>query len=297
MIRFAFVLLAASLAVAAQAGETAPSPALTAAQIVERNIAARGGLDAWRKIKTMAWVGHIESPNAPGPLSFVLEIKRPNKTRFEIHAQNQKSVRMFDGTHGWKLRAGPDGFPDLQAFTPEETKFAQDGQGIDGPLIDYEDRHVSVALQGMDKIDDAPAYRLAVTLPSGASHRVWVDAKSFLDVASDREARNAFGMTGTVTVHYLDYRTVDGLKLPFLIESSGSGHPGTDKMVIDKIVLNPPLQDWMFTKPEGIQPRNAVWSRANAPQLVKLPGHGGVPLSQLLKRPAPAGPSGSTHAP
>jgi len=32
-----------------------PAPGLTAAQIVEKNAAARGGLEAWRKIQTMSW--------------------------------------------------------------------------------------------------------------------------------------------------------------------------------------------------------------------------------------------------
>ncbi len=57
MRRIAFALLAACLALPVLAGEPDIAPGLTAAQIVEKNVAARGGLDAWRKIQTMAWVG------------------------------------------------------------------------------------------------------------------------------------------------------------------------------------------------------------------------------------------------
>src|SRR6516164_4402592 len=42
------------------AAETvAPLPALTAEQIVDRNVAARGGLQAWRAVKTMSLAGKL----------------------------------------------------------------------------------------------------------------------------------------------------------------------------------------------------------------------------------------------
>src|ERR1700676_4392612 len=53
---------------------------LTATQILDRNVAARGGLEAWRKIQTLAWMGHMESVNATMPrIAFVLQEQRPNK--------------------------------------------------------------------------------------------------------------------------------------------------------------------------------------------------------------------------
>ena len=47
------------------AGDGVPTPELSAAQIVEKNIAVRGGLEAWHNIQTMVWIGHIETANAP----------------------------------------------------------------------------------------------------------------------------------------------------------------------------------------------------------------------------------------
>src|SRR6266478_8724476 len=74
-----------------------------AAEIVAKNVAARGGLDAWRKVETMVWIGHIQSTRAPSPsMQFRLEQKRPSKTRLEISALNEKSMRVFDGVQGWK---------------------------------------------------------------------------------------------------------------------------------------------------------------------------------------------------
>src|SRR5205085_2665569 len=102
-----------------------PEPGLSAAEIVGKNAAARGGVEAWRKIQAMAWAGHVETTNAAAPpMRFLLELQRPNKTRFEINTMNQIAVRVFDGSQGWKLRPTRNGKVDLQPYTPDEAKFA-----------------------------------------------------------------------------------------------------------------------------------------------------------------------------
>lgn len=233
-------------------------PGTSAEEIIAKNVAARGGLDAWRKIQSMVWVGHIDSVHASQQdIPFVLEMKHPNKTRFEIKAQNQASVRIYDGTHGWKLRASASGKPDLQPYSAEELKFAKDDQVIGEPLVDYQARGISVALDGVDEVEGRRAYRLKVMQPSGASHHLWIDAETFLDVKSDRESRNAFGVSGKILVYYRNYTSIEGLQMPLLIESGGgeAKAPGKDtatamdKMVIHKIVLNPPLEDRVFARP------------------------------------------------
>ena len=259
----------------------APGPVsgseLTAVQIVEKNVAARGGLEAWRKIQTMVWVGHIESANAPAPrLPFVLEMKRPDKTRFEIRAKNQMSVRAYDGHHGWKLRATGDGKPDLQSYTAEELSFAHDGPGIDGPLMDYQAKGIAITLDGVEEVEGHKAYRLSVTLSSGVSHHVWIDALSFLDIKSDRVSRNAFGMSGTVSVFYRDYRATEGVQIPFTIESGAGTGKATDRMVIDRVALNPPLDDRTFARPGVPGRRNTVSIDATRPQPLRRPT-GAVP--------------------
>jgi hypothetical protein len=229
---------------------------LSAAQVVEKNVAARGGADAWRKIQTMAWVGHVESANTTVPtLPFVLELKRPNKTRFEITALGQVAVRVYDGASGWKLRPSRNGKPDLQPYTPDEQKFAHEEQVIDGPLIDFQAKGIAVGLEGLDEVEGHKAYRLRVRLPSGMSHHVWIDAETFLDIKYDRETRTVVGQSATVSVFYRNYRSVEGLQIPTVIETGMGTTQPKNKLVIEKIALNPPLEDWRFAKP-GTQGRN-----------------------------------------
>jgi hypothetical protein len=251
--------LAAALAVAATtdvgaaANATAgrgPAPALTAEQIVEKNVAARGGLEAWRKIDSMVWVGHMESadPNVPR-LSFELEQKRPNKERFVLSEIGQKTMRVFDGTQGWKVKPNRDGSLDAQPYSPQDLEFARHAQGIDGPLIDYQAKGVALESVSIDKIDGRKTYHLHMKAPAGDAQDVWVDAKTFLDVKYDRVSYRANGDPGIVSVGYREFKTIEGLQIPSILEIGGGAGTPSARMVIEKVALNPPLKDKDFTKP------------------------------------------------
>jgi hypothetical protein len=230
----------------------------SAEQIVERNVAARGGLDGWRKVKTMVWFGHIESERAPVPsMGFVLEQARPNKMRFQLIAANARSARVFDGTHGWKLLPVHEGQPQVKTYTPDELHFAQSAPGLDGPLIDLAAKGSSVSLDGKEDIDGHETYRLNVTLSSGEHDQVWVDAGTFLEVRYDRPATVVDGAAHMVTVYYLEYKKVDGLSIPSLIVTRSAPNSRPDRMVVERIALNPPLDDRTFGNPakEHLQTR------------------------------------------
>ena len=245
-------------------GSRAPLP-LSAEQIVARNVAARGGLEAWRKVKTMVWIGHIESERGPSPnMGFVLEQARPNRMRFQLIASNAHSVRVFDGAQGWKVRPVQGGRPGVQPYTSEELRFAQSAPGLDGPLIDAAAKASPVSLDGTEDIEGHKAYRLNVTRSSGERDQVWVDAGSFLEVRYDRPATLADGTTHTVTVYYLEYKKVENLNIPSLIvtRSAPGRHP--DRMVVERIALNAPLDEGIFANPakEHLQTRASGGARA-----------------------------------
>ncbi|RQH05470.1 hypothetical protein [Paraburkholderia dinghuensis] len=223
---------------------------MTAAQIVAKNVDARGGAEAWRKVQTMVWKGHVDSPNSPAPgMPFSLTLARPDKTRFEVTAMNQIIIHAFNGQVGWKARPSSGGAPDVREYSPQEVRFARDEQVIDGPLIDHERKGIAVALEGMDQVDGHDAWRLSLKLPSGAIHHVWIDAHSYLDVKYTREGQGLGGKPATTEVVFRDFREVDGVRMPFVIESGPAGGERRDRLVIDTIALNVPLDALVFAKP------------------------------------------------
>ena len=102
VILLSMAVLLSSAAVAKNAKE------LTADEIVARNAQARGGVEAWRHLQTMIWTGQLESDSAPMPtMAFALEQKRPNKTRFEITGSGSRTMRIYDGAHGYRVAQAP----------------------------------------------------------------------------------------------------------------------------------------------------------------------------------------------
>jgi hypothetical protein len=228
------------------------SPATTAAEVIDRNVAARGGLDAWRRVETMVWLGHLEHGGRETErIPFVMTLKRPNLTRFELKEQFDQFTRIFDGVHGWKVRPGPDGRPETKAFSSEEVNFARTEFAIDGPLIDYRAKGVTADLDGIDTVDGRKAYRLSLKQPNGPERKVWIDIKTNLDIRLDRPATNPLKPGAPVSVYYRDYATVDGVRVARSIET-GVGAVGTeaaDKLMIDRVLVNPKLDDGTFAPP------------------------------------------------
>jgi hypothetical protein len=244
-----FGLAAAFCAAAASAPAV---PHLTANQIVARNVKARGGLDAWRKVTTMVSIGHLETGNPSVPrVPFVLQQARPNKTRLEVHVHDKTSVRVFNGVEGWKLRPSRGGGPEPLAYTAEEVEAARDEPGIDGPLIDYQAKGIGVDFDGIDEVAGKTAYRLIVKLPSGATRRWWIDAASFLDVKYERESRTPAGQAATVTVSFANYQSIDGLQIPHSIITGQESAKGMEAMVIEQVFLNRPISDKVFSEPHA----------------------------------------------
>lgn len=248
--RFAAWALAAS-ATAAACAASPTAQTLTAAQIVERNAAARGGLEAWRKVETMAWAGRVEGANRGGPMPFVLEQKRPDRTRFEVTVDGRKAVRVFDGTNGWKMRVGSTGRPEVQPYTADELEFARGAPMIDGPLMSHAARGATISLGGLQEIEGRRAYVLGLRLASGSSYRVWIDAETFLELRYDREFVDAQGRPAVTSVYLADYRAIEGLQVPLAIETRTPDGKTGDKLVIERVALNPRLDDRAFAKPES----------------------------------------------
>ena len=258
----ACLILSCPPAFAVDAETNAKKPAatqVTAAEIVAKNVAARGGRDAWRKIETMVWTGHLESTRTPAPsIPFLLDQKRPNKTRFEVQASREHNVRVFDGANGWKSYSGPGGPSRVQPFTPEEVRFARSEHTIDGPLMDLESKGTTATLAGLEQLEGRKVYHLHLRLASGEPEDVWVDAKTFLDVKIARITYGPDRAPRVVPTLYRDYKAFDGLQIPTTIQI-GDGSTGTpDRMQIEHVALNMELDDRLFTKPGTTGRRNAI---------------------------------------
>lgn len=278
------IFAALALTVAVGADTLAASAKLSAAEIVDRNVAARGGLQAWHAVQTMSWTGKMDAgggsiersrraaegrrmrPNSieiidhkdagtksdaskQVQLPFVLEMKRPSKSRVEIEFAGKTAVQVYDGANGWKVRPFLNR-NEVEPFTAEESKSEEGRRQLDGPLVDYAAKGTKVELEGIEKVEGRDAYKLKLTAKNGNVQHVWIDTQSFLDVKIEGAPRRMDGRMRTVWIYQRDFRSVQGVMVPFLLETAVDGYADTHKMIIEKVAVNPKLDDALFAKPQ-----------------------------------------------
>jgi hypothetical protein len=278
--------LAFAVSLAAAVVDTASQSKLTAAAIVDKNVAARGGLQAWRTVQTLSLAGKLGAGGnqratlpvpVPGPhsgaqapitrpadevqLPFVMELKRPRKMRFELQFSGQTAIQVFDGANGWKLRPYLNRRV-VEPYTTEEMKAASTQAELDGFLVDYAAKGTKIELAGMEKVENRDTYKLKLTMKSGQAMHVWIDADTFLEAKIEGQPRMLDGTSHPVEVYYRDYRPVNGLQIPYVLETRvlpvartkmGLRDPAVppEKIMIEKVVVNPQFDDALFTKPDA----------------------------------------------
>jgi len=140
---------------------------------------------------------------------------------------------------------------DVEPFTAEELKSEQTQVDLDGYLIDYAAKGTKVELEGVEPVEGRQAYKLKATLKNGQIQRVWVDAESFLDVKVSGAPRRMDGKMRDVFVYQRDFRVVQGVKIPFVLETAVDGYRDTHKNELESVVVNPKLDDALFAKPQA----------------------------------------------
>ena len=230
-------------------GRTARSK-LTAAEIIQQNAVARGGYEAWRAVRTMSMAGKLEAGGTQNiELPFVLELKRPRRTRLELQFNGQTAVQVYDGINGWKVRPFLNRH-EVEPFTAEEINAASMQADLDGPLMDYEAKGTKVELDGIQVLEGHDAYNLKLILKGGQTQHVWVDAGTFLEVKVQGTPRRLDGKYRPAGVYLRDYRPEQGLMIAHEIETVVEGAKRTEKIRIERVVVNPKLEDSRFAKPQ-----------------------------------------------
>ena len=198
-------------------------------------------------------------PADEAQLPFLMEMERPRKVRIELQFKGQTAVQVYDGTNGWKVRPFLNR-AEVEPYTADELNIASHQEDLDGPLVDYAAKGSNVELDGNEKVEGRDTYKLKVTENSGHVFHIWIDAETFLEAKVEGQPRRLDGNDHPVEIYYRDYRAMDGLTIPFVMETrvlavarNALGLKDTpvppEKIVLDKVVVNPKLDDELFSRP------------------------------------------------
>ncbi len=219
----------------------------TADELVNKNIAAKGGIDKIKAIQTIRMTGKVIFPGGFRALAGQ-ENQRPDSIRQTFTLQGMTAVQAYDGTDGWQIQPF-GGKKDPQLLGEDDLRDLLVDADIEGPMVDYKAKGNTVEYLGHDTVDGDDALRLKVTLKNGDILYYYLDPDTFLEIR--REAQEF--IRGSVKENASEmgsYKAVNGVMFPFSV-SSGPKNDITSWQTVtfDKIEVNVPLEKSDFAVP------------------------------------------------
>jgi outer membrane lipoprotein-sorting protein len=246
-------------AVAAVALTLGTAGAQTVDEVIAKNLQARGGVDKLKAMNSAKITGDVDQQGTK--IHIVTWAKRPNRMRREMEAipptpsparasvptpsGPMKAVVASDGTNIWMINPMMGG--GAQQVTGPQADAAKAEADFDSPLLDYKAKGNKIELVGTEPINGKPAYHLQITNKNGMVQQYYVDVATALEVRTAATV-DAGGTKTQVTTDLSDYRTVDGLTMPFQMRQSVNGQQ-VAQVTIAKWEVNVPIDDDLFKMP------------------------------------------------
>jgi photosystem II stability/assembly factor-like uncharacterized protein len=218
-------------------------------ELVAKNIAARGGLDKLRALKSLRLTGKARF----GGGDFLLEMayavvqKRPAGIRFEHTVQGLTGVDAYDGKERWSTEPF-DGRRDAFRRSADEAKGIAHEADMDGPLVDWREKGHRIDYLGTEVVDGTQAHKLRVSRKDGDVEYHFLDPATFLAMRILTEA-HIRGVEQISEADLGDYEQVAGVWMPFSVDVGGKGGPRGAHFTVERAEPNIEVDDALFRFP------------------------------------------------
>jgi zinc protease len=218
----------------------------SALALVDKAIAAKGGLDTLRAIKSITAVtaSSMEGPKGRVELKTTTYLEYPNRVRVETQIAGATIVQTYDGQRAWvKDPSGTHEVPERMIRDLEST-FKRD---VVAALLAAHDQKLRSRLLP-DVKDEAGRLHHALELSGdGLAPTVM-----YIDRDTSHVAKLAYIVNGPgkplVEEIFSDHRVVDGVGIAYLASVRQAGKPMIERRVLD-IKINAPLNPALFQRP------------------------------------------------
>ena len=234
---------APTLAQRTPARKPASKPALSATQVLEKAVVAAGGRAAQTRITSSVMEGTVSLPAQNLGGTFLVRAKAPNKLLVVQTIRGLgESKQGFDGKTGWSQ----DPFNGLRTLEGVERATLQRSAVFNAALL-WRQLYKKAEMVGLRKVGSRSAYAVRLTPPQGRPTVNYYDAQNFLLLRADTLVEGPQGTVPTET-YASDYRTIDGIKVPFATRQRVGGVAEV-LLKVTSYKHNVPLEDSVFTKP------------------------------------------------
>lgn len=214
-------------------------------QILDKYAQALGGRAAYEKVATRAMKGTVEIPDDNVTGTVQVWSKAPGSYRMTMDIPGYGIVEtVLTGAGGWEKN--PDS--GTHAMSRTDLEIARRDHDFHRELR-LKELFPKMETAAADKVNGRAAYVIEATPASGPAEKLYFDAESGLLVKRDFERVTLEDGIVQYEVLYSDYRDVDGLKLPAVIEQRAPDNTMIFKF--SEIRNNAAVEDSAFAKPEN----------------------------------------------
>jgi photosynthetic reaction center cytochrome c subunit len=215
-------------------------------QLIEKYVQALGGASAIQKISTRVEKGTADFGGHE--ISVDVFDKAPAQRATVMHLPVGDNVTVFDGEQGWTVAPGRPLFQ-MPASDIEGAKLEAD---LQFPL------HLKLAFRELraglpEKIGDRETYQVIALNNDQPRLRLYFDKQSGLLVRVLRNSDSPLGFN-PVRIDYSDYRTVDGVQVPY--RWTVSRPAGQFTIQATEVRQNIPIAQEEFVRPAEPAPAN-----------------------------------------
>jgi hypothetical protein len=212
--------------------------AQTLDEIIDKNIAARGGKEKLLALNSVSMEGTLSLNGQNIPVTIIQLNNKGQKVTLTINGMVNYTIQTKDS--GWNY------FP-IQGQTKPEVmpsaviKEMSDGLDIQGSFINYKEKGYSVELIGKEDVDGTQCFKIRMVTNSGLEETLFIDPISYY-VIKTVEKTKASGQEQEQAQTFSNFKRLDtGYVFPFSLTGFGPG-----ELVITKIEVNIPIGESIF---------------------------------------------------
>ncbi len=210
----------------------ATTKAVDAKQVINDYLAAIGGMEALKAVKTVA----MSIGMSVQGMTLDVDQKKmlPNMEATTVKMQgNVVSKNVFNGTAGYQEQMGQK--KDMSADELKEKK----AQTTLFEQVDYLTAGYKMEVKGVEKVEGKDAYKVVITLPSNKTTTEYYDVQSKLLVKLEKEEM-ANNMSVSNTVDFGDYKKIGNVMFPHKqkVSIAANGQEQSFEMNVNAVKVN-----------------------------------------------------------
>lgn len=243
-----FFPLAVALAIVciAQTALAQDAPLPAGKEVIERYIEVTGGRDAYKNVKTRVSHSTLEAPAMGLKGKLIIYQSVPDKGYIETDIAGVGRIEQgTDGTVVWERSA----FAGLRLLEGQERESLMRSFNIQTEL-EPDKYYTDIQTVAVEEVDGKPAYKLELTLPSGAKETRFYDKESGLLLKSRATTQSQMGEVEVVS-RPADYKEMAGITIPTKITQEMMGQ--TITLSVDKVEHNVDIPAEKFALPEDVK--------------------------------------------